>query len=126
MNNINKIRIFILVIVIFFCFQIAYADIPNPDYPSESCNPGETMVTCRYNNINSEFNECKKYENDSNYRFLENSGSATAGEARYCKINGSKDDSKQTNNIIKTGIFVGVITVLALVGIVLLKKNVHS
>lgn len=111
----------------FFCFQFVYADIPNPDYPSESCNPDETMVTCHYNNIDSESNECKEYEDNSNYRFLENSGSATAGEARYCKIAGSNDGSRRTSNFFKTGILVGTIIIFSLGGIVFLKKrNVHS
>jgi len=78
-----------LILLIFISFpKPASADSVNPEYFSKTCPPGEREVQCNYRSTQPfgprTYNECAKYENNPNYRFLVGEGHSFGGIEKYC------------------------------------------
>lgn len=87
---------FLAFLFLFFPPKAVLADIPNPGYFTAKCNPSEIEVECSYKSKEpfgpKIYNECAKYENNPNYRFLEGTGSSFGGRQKFCfKAVSSKD-----------------------------------
>ncbi len=75
--------IFLALLVLIFLPKETFADIINPDYLTARCDPGELKVHCSYSS-RGPFDECAKYENNPNYRFLVGTGSTFGGSKIFC------------------------------------------
>ncbi len=87
---------FLSFLFLFFLPKVVLADVPNPDYFTAKCNPIEIEIECSYKSKEpfgpKIYNECAKYENNPNYRFLEGTGSSFGGRQKFCfKAVSSKD-----------------------------------
>ncbi len=75
----NVLPVFFLTLLGFISFpQIVSADVFNPEYFSKKCNPGEIEVQYSYRSDTpfgpETYNECARYENNPDYRFLAGDG----------------------------------------------------
>lgn len=88
--------IFLFLLIFIFSPKTASADIINPDYYSKTCPPGEIEVQCSYKSDTPfgprTFDECKKYENNPNYKFLDANGHSFGGSQKFCFKAVSTDD----------------------------------
>ena len=82
------LNVFLALLVLIFIPKPVIADVPNPNYLTARCNPGEIKVDCSYKSKEpfgpKTYNECAKYENNPNYRFLEGTGSSFGGSQKFC------------------------------------------
>lgn len=85
---------FLLNIVLFFLFFIfflkpAYSDVISPEYFNKTCFPSEMEVECSYSSTqpfgDRTYDECAKYVNNPNYRYLVGAGHSLGGGInKYC------------------------------------------
>ena len=82
------LNIFLVLLLFIFLPKPASADLVNPEYYIKTCSPGEMEVQCRYESTQpfgpKTYNECAKYENNPNYRFLVGEGHSFGGSQKYC------------------------------------------
>jgi len=87
-------------LVCFICLLFQkpiFADIVNPEYFISKCANTEAEIECHYKSKIAfgprTYDECIKYENNSNYRFLVSRGSSFGGSEKYCYKPKSNVDS---------------------------------
>ena len=82
------LNIFLVFLIFIFFLKPASADSVNPEYFSKTCPPGEKEVQCIYKSTQpfgpKTYNECARYENNPNYRFLVEDGHSFGGSQKYC------------------------------------------
>lgn len=80
--------IFLALLILIFLPSPVFADVLNPDYFTNRCDHGEIEVSCSYRSKEpfgpKTYNECAKYENNPNYRFLVGTGSSFGGSEKFC------------------------------------------
>ncbi len=94
-------RVFLIgFLVCFICFLFQkpiFADLINPDYFILKCANSEAEIECHYKSTIAfgprTYDECIKYKNNSNYRFLVSRGSSFGGYEKYCYKPKSSVDS---------------------------------
>jgi len=99
----------ILLIIIFY--ESVSADIINPEYYTKKCLPGEIEIECRWQTEEPFgppiYDECAKYRNNPDFRFLEGEGSSYGGRSKYCL--------KPSLNIYSTALAIKILLQLLLI-----------
>jgi hypothetical protein len=113
----------------------------NPDFITKTCNPDEEEIVCSYKSKepfgSRTSDECKKYANNPDYRYLVGHGSSFGGEEKYCFKKVSTSATTQNNDIKNPLIFensyiiVGAVVIFGsiislLILLLLRRKNAHQ
>ncbi|MCR4264514.1 MAG: hypothetical protein NUV98_07435 [Candidatus Roizmanbacteria bacterium] len=81
-------NIFLFLLLFIFFPETASADLVNPEYYTKTCSPGEVEVECSYKSTQpfgpTTYDECAKYKNDPDYRYLVEEGHSFGGSQKYC------------------------------------------
>jgi hypothetical protein len=90
---VRKIKFLLIILVsvvplyLFLNFSSISASSDEFDYMFSTCEPGEMEISCRYDKRLTWLGEnegCKKYETNTNYRYLTGKGAMWQGIKAYC------------------------------------------